>query len=103
MNRPRPMGTGARREAEDAPLDVSRSHCESAAVVAATEAYAGRLISIGASQGSEGPGKVTLTGGSRFGDGAVGLEFRYRDGRPGSRRLDPSTSILVHRARPTDQ
>lgn len=97
MTRPAPMGSGARGEAVATPQDPSKAHPATAAQVAATDAYAGRLISIGSSDGSSGVGKVVLTGGSVFSDGAVGLAFRYRDGRSGSRRLDPSTTVIVHR------
>ncbi|MGX5360069.1 hypothetical protein [Kocuria sp. KH4] len=60
-----------------------------------TQAYAGRLISIGT---SDGPGLVTLTGAETYSD-AVVLEFRYRDSRISSRRLDPATTVLIHRTR----
>lgn len=95
MNRPQLMGAGARREASAAPRDFDRSHPAPAGVVAKTRAYAGRLISIGT---SDGPGLVTLTGAETYSD-AVVLKFRYRDGRTSSRRLDPATTVLIHRTR----
>lgn len=95
MNRPQLMGAGARHAAPAGPRDLSRSHSATAGVVAATQAYAGRLISIGT---SDGPGLVTLTGAQVYQD-AVALAFRYRDGRTSSRRLDPATTVLIHRAR----
>ena len=95
MTRPQLMGNGARRDTPAGPRDLSRSHSATAEVVAATEAYAGRLISIGA---PDGPGLVTLTGAQTYPD-SVALAFRYRDGRTSSRRLDPATTVLIHRAR----
>ncbi|NVC23385.1 hypothetical protein E7Z53_08000 [Kocuria salina] len=95
MNRPQLMGNGARRDTPAGPRDFSRSHSAPAGVVAATEAYAGRLISIGT---SDGPGLVVLTGAETYSD-AVVLAFRYRDGRTSTRRLDPATTVLIHRTR----
>lgn len=94
MNRPQLMGDGARRDAPAVPRDFSRSHPVTAGVVAATQAYAGRLISIGT---SDGPGQVTLTGAQTYSD-AVVLAFAYKDGRTSSRRLDPKTTVLIHRS-----
>jgi hypothetical protein len=95
VNRPHLMGSGARRDAPAGPRDLSRSHSATAGDVAKTQAYAGRLISIGA---SDGPGLVTLTGAETYSD-AVVLMFRYRDSRTSSRRLDPATTVLIHRSR----
>lgn len=95
MTRPQLMGNGARRDTPAGPRDLSRSHSATAGVVAATEAYAGRLISIGT---PDGPGLVTLTGAQTYPD-SVALAFRYRDGRTSSRRLDPATTVLIHRTR----
>lgn len=91
MIRPQPMG--ARREEPGAKQDLSRAHLRSAKQVASTQIYADRQISIGL---SDGPAKVTLTGAQVY-EGAVVLEFRYRDGRMSSRRLDPATNVLIHR------
>ena len=96
MNGAQLRSAGARGEEVSTPLDLSRAHSTTAAKVAANEAYGGRPISIGASDGSEGPGWVTLTGAQSYPD-AVVLAFRYRDGRESSRRLSPSTPVLVHR------
>jgi hypothetical protein len=95
VNRPQLMGAGARHDAPAGPKDFSRSHSATAGIVAATQAYAERLISIGT---PDGPGLVTLTGAETYPD-AVVLAFRYRDGRTSSRRLDPATTVLIHRAR----
>lgn len=95
MNRPQLLGSGARRDAPAGPKDFSRSHSATAGDVAKTRAYAGRLISIGT---PDGPGLVTLTGSETYSD-AVVLAFRYRDGRTSSRRLDPATTVLIHRTR----
>lgn len=98
MTRPHLIGTPVRGDGPSGPADLARTHTATAAQVAAMEDYGGRLISIGSSEGSHGPGLVTLTGARTYPD-AVVLEFRRRDGRPGSRRVAPATTILIHRTR----
>lgn len=93
MNRPHLRDNGS-RGAASAPRDPSRAHTVTAQQVASSEAYAGRTVSIGSR--TNGVGRVTLTGAETYSD-AVVLAFRYRNGRTGSRRLDPSTTVLIHR------